>query len=355
MNHTQSYTINGCIFQEFLLLLGRVVHSDLIRQMEYLKVENEILRNKCPKRITTTPAEKRKLIKYGLACRGRIKGIISIVSYSTFRRWVNGDISNKYKPSKKGTPRKTTQEIIDLIVRLARENHDWGYGRIMGELKKLNVIRLSRNTIKAIMRQNGLDPAPKRAHDSWDAYIKRHFETLWACDFFTKTIWTAMGPKLFHVLFFLNIRTRKVHIAGITAKPKKEWVMEASKTVSFLFKDKTKKLLIRDGDAKFPKEFNNLFKDSNTRVKKIPYRSPNLNPYAEGFVGTIKRECTDHFFVFGERHFEYLVREYVKYYNTKRPHSGRDNRPLEYRSDKSTGKLKCDSRLGGMIKHYYWG
>gem|GEM_PF-2234262 len=122
MTHTQSYTINGCIFQEFLLLLGRVVHSDLIRQMEYLKVENDILRNKCPKRITTTPAEKRKLIKYGLACRGRIKGIIFIVSYSTFRRWVNGDIANKYRPSKQGKPRKTTQEIIDLIIRLAREN-----------------------------------------------------------------------------------------------------------------------------------------------------------------------------------------------------------------------------------------
>ena len=83
MNHTQSYTINGCIFQEFLALLGRIVHSDLIRQMEHLKVENEILRAKCPKRITTSPAEKRRLIRYGLACRGKIKGIISIVSYST--------------------------------------------------------------------------------------------------------------------------------------------------------------------------------------------------------------------------------------------------------------------------------
>ena len=355
MNHTQSYTINGCIFQEFLMLLGRVVHSDLIRQMEYLKVENEILRSKCPKRITTTPAEKRRLIKYGLACRGKIKGIISIVNYSTFRRWVNGDIRNKYKPTKQGRPRKTTQEIIDIIVRFARENLDWGYGRIMGELKKLNVIRLSRNTIKNIMRQNGLDPAPKRARDSWDAYIKRHFETLWACDFFTKTIWTAMGPKLFHVLFFLNIRTRKVHIAGMTAKPNKEWVVNASKSVSFLFKDKTKKLLIRDGDTKFPKEFDELFKSYNARVKKIPYRSPNLNPYAEGFVGTIKRECLEHFFVFGERHFEYLVREYLKYYNTKRPHSGRENKPLEYQSQKTNGKLKCDSRLGGMIRHYYWG
>jgi len=354
MNHTQSYTINGCIFQEFLALLGRVVHSDLIRQMEYLKVENEILRAKCPKRITTSPVEKRRLIRYGLACRGKIKGIISIVSYSTFRRWVNGDIRNKYKPAKQGRPRKTTQEIIDIIVRFARENLGWGYGRIMGELKKLNIISLSRNTIKAIMRQNGLDPAPKRANDSWDAYIKRHFETLWACDFFTKTIWTAMGPKLFHVLFFLNIRTREVHIAGMTAKPNKEWVLNASKSVLFLFQDKTKKLLIRDGDTKFPREFNELFKDCNTRVKKIPYRSPNLNPYAEGFVGTIKRECLEHFFVFGERHFEYLVLEYLKYYNTKRPHSGRDNRPLEYQSQKTSGRLKCDSRLGGMIKHYYW-
>src|SRR3989338_161020 len=354
MNHTQSYTINGCIFQEFLALLGKVVHSDLIRQMEYLKVENEILRSKCPKRITTTPAEKRKLIRYGLACRGKIKGIISIVSYSTFRRWVNGDIRNKYKPIKQGRPRKTTQEIIDIIIRFARENLGWGYGRIMGELKKLNIISLSRNTIKAIMRQNGLDPAPKRANDSWDAYIKRHFETLWACDFFTKTIWTAMGPKLFHVLFFLNIRTRKVHIAGMTAKPDKEWVINASKSVSFLFQDNTKKLLIRDGDTKFPKEFNELFKSYNTRVKKIPYRSPNLNPYAEGFVWTIKRECLEHFFVFGERHFEYLVREDLKYYNTRRPHSGRDNQPIEYRSEKTEGKLKCDSRLGGMIKHYYW-
>lgn len=354
MNYTKSYTMNSSLFQEFLELLGNMTHGNLIRQIEYIKVENKILRSKLPQWVSTTTAEKRRLIKYGLPLRGQIKNTISIVGYSTFRRWVTKGVTAKKEP-KRGRPRKTNQEIIDIIVRMAKENHLWGYGRLMGELKKLNILRLSRNGIKAVLIQNGIDPSPKRKEDSWDSFIKRHFETLWACDFFTKTVWTAMGPKVFHVLFFINIRTRKVHIAGITAKPDREWVVKTTKSVSFLFHDNTKKLLIRDGDSKFPEEFNELFKPYNTKVKRIPYRSPNLNPYAEGFVGTIKRECLDHFFVFGEEHFKYLVREYVDHYDTKRPHSGMDNEPLEYKQKKAAGNIKCESRLGGMIKHYYWG
>ena len=337
-----------------MTIMPEMTHSSLIRQIEYMKVENEILRSKLPKRITTTSCEKRRLIRYGLPLRGQIKRIISIVNYSTFRRWVAEGVTNK-KPPKRGRPRKTTQEIIDLIVRMAKENKLWGYGRIMAELKKLNLLRMSRTAIVTILLQNGIEPVPKRKEDSWDSFIKRHFETLWACDFFTKTVWTALGPKMFHVLFFINIRTRKVHIAGITAKPDGKWVVNAAKSVSFLFHDKSKKLLIRDGDAKFPKEFDELFKPCNTEVRRIPYRSPNLNPYAEGFVGTIKRECLNHFFVFGEEHLEYLIREYVDHYDTKRPHSGLNNEPIGYRPRKAEGKLRCQSRLGGMIKHYYWG
>ena len=353
MNYTDSYTINGTVFQEFLTLLGKMVHGNLMRQIEYLKVENEILRGKLPKRITATPAEKRRLVKYGLPLGGQIKHLVSIVSYSTFRRWATGKAATSGQ--KRGRPRKTKQEIIDLIVRMAKEN-SWGYGRLMGELKKLSLLNISRGTVKAILREHGIDPCPKRSEDSWDAYIKRHFETLWACDFFTKTVWTALGPRMFHVLFFINIRTRKVHIAGITNKPNEEWVVKATKSMSFLFQDDTKKLLIRDGDTKFTKEFDDFFKSVNSQVKKIPYRSPNLNPYAEGWVGTIRRECMDHFFVFGDKHLEYLVKEYVDHYNTKRPHSGMNNDPLDYKPpERRPGRqIKCQSRLGGMIKHYYW-
>ena len=115
MDHTKSYTINGNLFQEFLGLLGKMAHSDLIRQIEYIKVENEILRSKLPGRITTTPAEKRRLIKYGLPLGGSIKHVISIVGYSTFRRWVAQGVTNKN--IKRGRKRKTTQEIIDILIR----------------------------------------------------------------------------------------------------------------------------------------------------------------------------------------------------------------------------------------------
>ena len=354
MNYTQSYTINSNLFQEFLLLLGRVTQSNLIRQMEYLKVENEILRSKLPERVTTTPAEKRRLVKYGLPLGGQIREIISIVNYSTFRRWIKGNIIDKKLP-KRGRPRKTSRDIVDIIVRMAKDNKLWGYGRILGELKKLNIRKLSRNTVKRILVRNGIEPSPKRKEDSWDSFIKRHFETLWACDFFTQTVWTVLGPKMFHVLFFINIRTRKVHIAGITQNPDKEWVIKASKSISFIFGDNTRKLIVRDSDKKFPKGFDELLKPFNAQVQRIPFRSPNLNPYAEGFVGTIRRECLDHFFVFGENHFKYLIKEYVDHYLTKRPHSGVDNEPLKYKSERKSGKLKCQTRMGGMIKHYYWG
>lgn len=353
MSYTNTYTKNNWIFQEFLLLLGHMVHSNLIRQIDYLKVENQILRSKFGQRVNITLSEKRRLIKYGLPLGGSIRNFISIVSYSTFRRWISDGVSKNKTNAARGR-RRTPEEIRELIVRLAKENH-WGYTRILGELKKVRIYSISRNTVKNILRENGLDPAPKRSEDTWDAFIKRHFKTLWACDFFTKTIWTILGPKTFYALFFINIRTRKVHIAGITEHPTNEWVDNKAKSVSFLFQTdrNSKTLLVRDGDCKYSKAFDEIINGYGAQVKRIPYRSPNLNPYAEGWVGTIKRECLDYFFVFGERHFRYLVKEYVRYYNTVRPHSSLDNMPLEYRAKDRGERIKCDSRLGGVIKHYY--
>ena len=348
------YTTNNSLFQEFLMLLGHLVHSRLIRQIEYLKVENQILRKKIKGRVNVTPAEKRRIIKYGLPLGGDIKKLISIVSYSSFRRWATSKEPPGKESSKRGRPR-TKQEIRNLVIRLAKENN-WGYTRILGELKKLGIASLSRNTIKNILKENGLDPAPKRSEDTWDDFIKRHFKTLWACDFFTKTVWTMAGPKSIHALFFINVHTRRVHVAGITEHPNREWMAKKARSISFLFdtsKESDKKLLIRDGDGKYSKEFDQIIEEYGVRVKKIPYRSPNLNPYAEGWVGTIKRECLDYFFVFGEKHFRYLVKEYVKYYNTVRPHSGLNNMPIRYKPNNSSGKVRCESKLGGIIKHYY--
>jgi len=343
------------LFGELLLLLGKMTHGDLMKQIEYLKAENEILRKRMGKHIRTTPAERRKLLRYGLPLDKEIKGLISIVRYETFQLWVRR-YKRKQEPEKvkrRGRP-KTLKEIRLLVVRLAKEN-SWGYVRILGELKKLGINRLSKSSIKNILKKNNLDPNPERSKDNWNSFIKRHFKTLWACDFFTKQVLTTLGPRVFFVLFFINVKTRKVHIAGITRYPNREWVSKHTKSLLSLldYDKKGKKLLIRDRDAKFSREFDEQFGNSGFTVQKIPFMSPNLNPHAESWIGTIKRECLNHFFVFGERHLRYLIKEYVKYYNSTRPHSSIDNMPLEYRSRKNVGKIRCRSSLGGIIRHYY--
>lgn len=183
------------IFSELLSLLGRMMHENLTHQIEYLKAENEILRKRVGRCIRPTALEKRKLIKFGAPLGKEIKSIITIVRYETFLLWVRR-YKRKRGPenvNKRGRP-KTLKEIRQLVVRLAKENA-WGYVRILGELKKLNINNLSKSSVKNILKENNLDPAPQRSKDSWDSFIKRHFQTLWACDFFTKTGAYAVRAK----------------------------------------------------------------------------------------------------------------------------------------------------------------
>jgi putative transposase len=163
---------------------------------------------------------------------------------------------------------------------------------------------------------------------------------------------------MFFVLFFINIKTRRVHVAGATRYPNQKWVNKQTGNILLLLGSNKggKRLLIRDRDTKFSKEFDELFKNDGFTVQKLPFMSPNMNSYAESWVGTIKRKCLNHFIVFGERHLRYLIIEYVKHYNENRPHSAMNNMPLEETelNKRNAGKIKCQTKLGGIIKHYYW-
>ena len=345
------------VFSELLSFLGRMTQENLTHQIEYLKVENGILRKRVGRSIRPTPIERRKLVKFGVPLGKDLKDIITVVTYETFLLWARNYKRDKNpgKVNRRGRP-KTLEDIRKLVIRLAKENA-WGYVRILGELNKLGIRRLSKTNVKNILKENGIDPVPKRSEDSWDNFLKRHFQTLWACDFFTKQVLTPLGPRIFFVLFFINIKTRKVYVAGSTRFPNQEWVNKRTKNVLPLLaiNKNDKGLLIRDRDKKFSKEFDKLFIDSGFNVQKNPFMSPNMNSYAESWVGTIKRECLNHFIVFGERHLRYLISEYVAHYNTTRPHSSMGNRPLESRLAKKTGEIKCETKLGGIIRNYYRG
>lgn len=157
------------LYQRFLLLLASATDRELATHVQYLKEENRILRSKLPARITVTPQERQRLVRFGLAVGTAIKELIAIVSPRTFLRWVHGSTPRTAaKPRKPGRPR-TAEAIRDLVLRIAHET-GWGYTRILGELKKLGPRSVSRTTVVNILREAGLDPGPKRGEGTWSEF-----------------------------------------------------------------------------------------------------------------------------------------------------------------------------------------
>jgi hypothetical protein len=207
-------------FQPLLFLIARSTADDLQKQVEYLKAENEMLRKRVPKkRIFLKADERATLLKLGKGLGPAIRHLISIVDYSTFRRWVRKQEPKNVKP-RKGRPRISIV-IREVILQMAKDT-GWGYSRILGELRKLGLGKLSRQSVKNILVENGLDPGPKRGKGSWSQFLKIHAETLWQVDFFSKNVWTQQGPRQVFAMAFIHVATRRVFVTSATFRPCKK-------------------------------------------------------------------------------------------------------------------------------------
>jgi putative transposase len=352
------------IYRSLFLLIAGATQRELARQIKYLKVENEILRSKLPKHITVTRAERTRLMKFGAKLGAAIRTLISIVHPRTFSGWLLDEKRGR-RPVKRGRPR-TQEQVRDLILRLAKEN-DWGYTRIMGELKKLGLKPPSRNTVKNILKGAGLEPGPKRGDGTWDEFLTRHAKTLWQCDFLSKPVWTLKGVKDLYVLIFLHVGSRRVWITPATDHPTAAWVQGQMR--DFVEHAKGSKLpatmLFHDRDSKFTSEVDEELAQANIEVKRTAFRAPNTNAFVERFIQTIQQECLDHFMVFGEAHLNLLVREFLEHYHMERPHQGKENELLVVPKTKRRRKVKppdtisltdvrCEQKLGGLLKSYKW-
>jgi putative transposase len=341
------------LFHPFFMMLAAIVNTELQEQIKYLKVENRILRSKLGKRVKLTPDERSRLVRFGAPLGPALKDLISIVTYQTFRRWVNGNI---YK-GKKGTDGRPAipGEVRNLIIQMALDNPTWGYKRIRGELKKLG-IEVCRASIQNILREVGLEPTPLRQDSTWKKFIETHMATLIACDFFTKEIWTLRGKVTLYVFFFIELGTRRVHLAGMTRYPKQEWVERRAKEVLGNIDESGFKpqYLIRDRDCKFSDDFDKLWEERGVEIKKTPVKNPSCNVFAERFVWSAKHEALNHFVVFGKEHLKYIVESYVDYYNRLRPHQGLGNVPIPGlpQQPDADGDIECVSILGGLLHHY---
>jgi transposase InsO family protein len=160
-----------------------------------------------------------------------------------------------------------------------------------------------------------------------------------------------------HVLFVMEVQTRRVHIAGITAHPTGAWAAQQARNLLMGLGERASsfRFLVRDRDGKFTTAFDGVFAGNGTRVVKAPVRSPRANSYAEQFVGALRRECLDHVLVLGERHLRSVLAEYARHYNGHRPHQGLQQKPPMRESGHVvdiTARIERSQVLGGLISGY---
>jgi transposase InsO family protein len=178
-----------------------------------------------------------------------------------------------------------------------------------------------------------------------------------ACDFFT--VDTVLLRRLY-VLFFIELDTRRIYFSGVTANPAGEWVVQQARnlTSDLAQRSQAAKFLVRDRDTKFTTSFDEVFRTEGIRIIKTPVRSPRANAFAERFVGTVRRECTDRLLIFGRTHLEQVLIEYAAHYNDHRPHRSLERAPttLEVAPDPidkpDPTQLRRKDVLGGLIHEY---
>ena len=282
---------------------------------------------------------------------GRERWSIFLVRPDTILRWHRRLVANHWTyPHRPGRP-STTVETRRLIIRFARENPTWGYRRVHGELAQLG-ITIAASTVWTILKRAGIDPAPSRSSLSWTTFLRAQATGIVACDFFTVD---SVLLRRYYVLFFIELQTRRVHLAGVTTNPTGGWTAQAARNF-MMHSERTIRFVIRDGAGQFSGAFDEVFRSEGATIIRTPPYTPVANAYAERWVGTIRRELCDRTLIWNHQQLEQLLDEYIEHYNEHRPHRSlgqrapNDAEVVEYRPGRP---IRRHSTCSGLINEYH--
>ncbi|MEO8288178.1 MAG: integrase core domain-containing protein [Chloroflexota bacterium] len=290
------------------------------------------------------------------------KSTLLIVRPDTLLRWHKAGFRLFWKRKSRtaSRERKLPAETIELIKWMAIENRLWGAERIRGELLKLDV-RACKRTIQKYMRQaRRSGPSERKANQNWRIFLHNHAGQIWAVDFLP--MYDLLFRPVF-IFFIIELGTRRVIHFGVTRSPTDEWSAQQLREATPY--GEAPKFLIRDNDSKYGEKFTRVAESTGIEVLRTPYRAPRANAFCERFLGSVRRECLDHILILGEQHLHRVVKEYVHFYNSARPHQGisqmtpqRSRSPMQEvppgadATDAAGGRIISLPVLGGLHHDY---
>ncbi len=264
----------------FLLDILQVVRQPLDQkdlEILFLRQQLAVVRRRQQRGPFLSPFEKvlfathiTHLKQTGQPVREQLGNFLLLFQPDTLLRWHRDLVRQKWtyaSARKRGGRPRTNTEVETLILRLAREN-GWGGGKLHGELKKLGVT-IGETTLRAILRRHNIPPARERQRRAtlWRTFLKHYRHQLLACDFFTVETIRLQTP---YVFFFMEIGTRRVHLAGIAPYPTSAWVNQQARNFLWQLEESgyPARFLIRDRDSKYTSVFNANFKAEGVRGDK---------------------------------------------------------------------------------------
>ena len=289
--------------------------------------------------------------------KARRQGLRLPVTPDTILRWHRDIVRRRWaarsKRGKTGRP-ATRRNIEALVLRLARENPEWGYRRIHGELASLGV-NVAASTVWEILRTNGIDPAPRRTGPTWSQFLRSQAEAILACDFFTADL---LDGTQAYVLTVIGHAARRIRILGVTLYPTGDWTAQQARNLIMDLGDQAEqmKFMIRDRGSNFTAAFDAVLADAGIRTVLCNVRTPRMNAIAERWIGGCRRELLDRTLVWNQSHLRQILRDYETHHNQHRPHrslhAAAPLKPLPEPVDLGQYRVRRHARVGGLINEY---